>query len=151
MGAALAGVVGAVLAGCGRGSHSHGWHHNGHGRHEVHSPEEAQERARKVAAWVLREVDATEAQEQRIQAIVEESVEQMLPLRERHQQHHQALIEALSQGSIDRAEIERLRKAELEIADAASNWLADAALDALEVLTPKQREQLMEHVRERHL
>ena len=44
---------------------------------------------------------------------------------------------------IDRGEVERLRKAEMAI--------AEAALDAFEVLTPKQRSEVMDHVSERHM
>lgn len=151
LGAAVAGLAGAFIASCsGRASHGHGWHRNGHGAHEVSSPAEAQERAQSAVKWVLREVDATEDQERRIRAIVDESVVELYPLRERHRQHHDQLLEALSRPTVDRAEVERLRRAEMEIADAASNWLVDAALDAFEVLTPEQREELMAHARERH-
>ena len=148
LGAALAGVVGAFVAGCGR-SH-HGWHRSGHGMQDVASLEEARDRAHDATDWMLRHFDATDEQRTRIRAIVDESVTQLYPLRERHQRHHLELVEALAQPDVDRAEIERLRKAELELADTASNWLVDAMLDAMEVLTPEQRAELLQHVREKH-
>ena len=155
IGATLAGaigVIGASIAGCSRGisNQYHGWH-CGHGFHEVDSPEEAQERARTAAKWMLRKIDATDDQQQRIQAIVDESVQQLYPLREKHRLHHAQLLDAMSRPTVDRAEIERLRKAEIEIADAASDWMVDAALDMFEVLTPEQRTEMLDHMRERHM
>ena len=150
LGAACTGLVGAFIAGClGRDGH-HSWHRS-HGFHDVSTPQEAQARAQEAMKWVLREVDATEDQQQRIRAIVDESVTQLYPLREQHRRHHDELLAALDRPQVERAEVERLRKAELEIADAASNWLVDAALDAFEVLSPAQRAELMEHMREHHM
>lgn len=148
LGAAIAGLVGAVAAGCARGACS--WHRNGHGLHGVSSPEEALDRARLASKWVLRELDATEEQKRRIDAVVAESVDYLYPLVERHRRNHRELLEALARPEVDRAEVERLRKAEIELADAASNWLADAAIEALGVLTPEQRTELLAHVRQRH-
>ena len=144
-------LLGALVAACsGRALHGHGWHRHGHGLHDVSSPEEARERAHSGVEWVLDELDATEDQVVRIRAIVDESVEQLHPLHERHRRNQADLIDAIGQPRIDRARLEQLRKAEIEIADVASNWLLDAAVDAFEVLTPEQRTQVMKHVRERH-
>ncbi len=148
--AGFVGVIGSYVAGCSRGISHHGWH-RGHGLHDVSSPEEARERAQSAAKWMLRKFDATDDQKQRIQTIVDESVQQLYPLREKHHLHHAQLLDAVSQDPIDRAEIERLRKAEIAIADAASDWMVDAALDMFEVLTPEQRAEMVQHMRQRHL
>lgn len=148
LGAAIAGLVGAFAAGCARGAHS--WHRCGHGFHGAASSQEALDRARQASGWVLREVEATDEQKRRIDAIVAASVGQVYPLVERHRQHHRELLEALARPEVDRAEVERLRQAELELADAASSRLADAAIEALGVLTPAQREELLAHLREHH-
>jgi Spy/CpxP family protein refolding chaperone len=153
LGAVALGLVGTlVVASSGRATHGwrgHGSHH-GHGLGET-TPEEARDHAQAAVLKLLQEVDATQEQQQRIDAIIDESVTRLYPLIERHQQHHLEFIEALSQPVIDRGEVERLRKAEMEIADEASDGFAEAALDAFEVLTPKQRSEVVDHVRERHM
>ena len=146
LGAVALGLVGTlVVASSGRATHGwrgHGSHH-GHGLGETATLEEARDHAQAAVLKLLQEVDATQEQQQRIDAIIDESVTRLYPLMERHQQHHVEFIEALSQPVIDRGEVERLRKAEMAI--------AEAALDAFEVLTPKQRSEVMDHVSERHM
>ena len=138
-------------AGCGRGTIHHGWHRGGHGLHDVSTLQEAQERAESATEWMLGKLDATEGQQQRIQAIVDESVRNLYPLHEQHRLRRTQLLEAMSKPAVDRAEIESLRKAEIEAADAASDWLVDATLDVFEVLTPDQRSDMIDRIHERHL
>ena len=153
LGTITTGLLGAlVVASAGRAAHGHGWRgHGAHGFGKVSSPEEAREHARSAVLKLLEEVDATQDQKQRVDAIIDGSVDRLYPLIERHQQHHLEFIEALGQSAIDRGEVERLRKAEMEIADEASGGFADAALDVFEVLTPEQRAKVMDHMRERHM
>jgi len=94
--------------------------------------------------WVLGYVDATPAQEQKVQAIAEDALEGLLPLRERHTANRKAIHEALAGASIDREALEQARRAELKLADQASARLAQAVADAAEVLSPEQRAQLAE-------
>ncbi len=151
IGATLAGVIGAFVANCGRGTMHHGWHRGGHGFHEVKTVEEAQQRAESATKRMLGKLDATEDQQRRIHAIVDESVRNLYPLHEQHRLRSTQLLEAMSEPTVDRAEIERLRKAEIEAADVASDWFVDATIDVFEVLTPDQRSEILDHFRERHL
>jgi Spy/CpxP family protein refolding chaperone len=54
----------------------------------------------------------------------------------------------LTQPSIDRAALEALRAEQLALADAASKRFIQALGDAAEVLTPEQRRNLDERIRE---
>jgi Spy/CpxP family protein refolding chaperone len=46
---------------------------------------------------------------------------------------------------VDRAGLEEIRKAEIALADEASKKLVQALADVSEVLTPEQRQALLEH------
>jgi Spy/CpxP family protein refolding chaperone len=149
VGVVVAGIGGAVAAADDRDAYHRNWH-RGHGFGEITTPEGAQQQARSAARWMLRELDTTDDQRQRIQGIVDASVQDLYPLHQQHRRHHTQLLEAMSQGTPDRAEIERLRKKEIDVADVASSRLLDATLNLFEVLTPAQRTQLLNHLQERH-
>jgi Spy/CpxP family protein refolding chaperone len=151
IGATLAGVLGLVASGCLRGKGHHSWHRGGHGLANVTTPEDAEARAQSAAKWMVRKLDATDAQQRRIEGIVDESIQQLLPLHEQHRLHHTQLLDALSGSTVDRAEIERLRQLEIGIADAASRQLLDATMGLFEVLTADQRSRFLDHLHERHL
>jgi Spy/CpxP family protein refolding chaperone len=121
------------------------WARSGHwGHHGEFDPERARERAEFAAGWVLRLVDASEEQEQRVSAILGESVDDLVPLSERHRQNRAALMAELARPRIDRGAIEEIRAAELELADVASRKLVETFADIAEVLTPEQRAELIE-------
>jgi Spy/CpxP family protein refolding chaperone len=115
----------------------------GFARHGL-TPELRRERAEFVAEWVLRRVDATEDQQAQVKAIVGEALDGLFPLVERHRENRQALAAELVKPTIDRAALEALRKAELELAEEASSRLVAALAQAAEALTPEQRQQLYE-------
>jgi protein CpxP len=107
-------------------------------------PETAGERAAFATDWILRRIDASEEQRQQVHAIVQAAVKDLLPMRDQHHQHRQTLREALAQPTINRSTLEEIRRAELQLADAASSRLVEAIADAAEVLTPEQRAKLAE-------
>ena len=94
--------------------------------------------------WVMGYVDGTPEQTQRVQAIAQAAVDDLLPLREQHKANRDAIHAALSGPTVDREALEQARKAELKLADEASARLARAVADAAEVLSPEQRAQLAE-------
>jgi Spy/CpxP family protein refolding chaperone len=94
--------------------------------------------------WVMGFVDATPEQRQRVQAIAQGAVDDLLPLREQHKANREAIRAALSGATVDREALEQARKAELKLADEASVRLTRAVADAAEVLSPEQRAQLAE-------
>ncbi len=149
IGALVASIAGAgAIAGCNRG-HG-GWRHHGHALHESHSVEDARDHLQSKMKWVLRALDANEMQEAKIQAIGDETIAQLYPLLETHHTQHQAMVEALTADEVDRAELERLRRAHIQLADAASNHVVDALADISAALNDEQRAQLREHIAEHH-
>jgi periplasmic protein CpxP/Spy len=147
----LSGVVtGGLLASLLAGGasvyvHAHpgrgGWF--GAGRGSV-DPTIVGERAAFATDWILHRIDASEAQRQQVQVIVQTAVQDLWPMKDQHHQYRQALREALTQPTINRATLGEIRRAELHLADAASSRLVEAIADAAEVLTPEQRAKLAE-------
>ena len=115
----------------------------GHGHRGSASIEDARERALDKAAWILGSVDATPEQEQRVNEIVTRMVDNLYPLRQEHRQHRRDLVDAVSRPQVDPAELERIRVAEVALADAASRELVLAITEVSQVLDPEQRQALV--------
>ena len=88
------------------------------------------------------EIDATTEQQDKLRAIVRGAVKDLLPVREKVLAARTTARELLTQQTIDRAAIEKLRADQIAIHDAASKRLVQAVADAAEVLTPEQRGKL---------
>jgi Spy/CpxP family protein refolding chaperone len=121
----------------------------GHRHHGTHDPEQMKAHAEFAIGWTLDRVDATDAQEAQVQTIVNDVIDELSVLGPEHRAHREALVAELSRPEIDRAALEEIRAAELELADAFSQRLLNALADVGDVLTPSQREQLLE-MAERH-
>jgi Spy/CpxP family protein refolding chaperone len=143
-GVALATVVAAPpIAAAIRGG---GGLHGMCGRHrgfEAMSPEAAREHLQIATKWALRDIDASEEQRDRINAIAGGAVDDLFRLRARHEANHQAFDAQLRGTSIDRAALEEVRKSEIAVADEASKRLVQVLADVGDVLTPEQRQALM--------
>jgi protein CpxP len=85
------------------------------------------------------EIDATEAQKQKLAPIVQDAARDLGPLREQARAARRRGMELLSAPSVDRNALEALRVEQIQTADAASRRLTKALADAAEVLTPAQR------------
>jgi len=145
-GLAIGGLVGSLLATSitawsqaqpGRGC---GWH----GRHTALTPEERSARAEFATEWVLSRVDASEDQRARIRVIVQDALKDFSQLREQHAQNREAFMTALTRPTVDRDALNQIRRAELQLAESASDRLVNAVADAADVLTPEQRAKLVE-------
>ena len=140
--AAVASVIaigGSSEARAMRGLFAHGRH-----AHGLVEREAAREHAELVAEWLLRSVDASDAQQARVREIVAGSFAALAPLAEQHRARHAALVEELGQPTIDRAALESLRAQELALADTASRTLVASLADLAEALSPAQRAELLE-------
>jgi periplasmic protein CpxP/Spy len=106
-------------------------------------------RAEFVTSRFLSRVDATPEQKEKISIIVRNAMSELQPLRERHRAARIELTNALSGTTVDRARIEQMRITELATADTLSRKVADYLATAAEVLTPTQRQQLADRMKER--
>jgi len=139
--ATVSGAAGAHGFGCDRGAHG-----CGDGGHTLES---MTERALDRTAWVLGRVDATEAQEQQMNALVTALVMELEPLRQSHREHRRAFVTELLRPEVDRGALETLRLEELRLADAASTRALDAVADAARILSPEQRVELLSRLNHR--
>ena len=106
------------------------------------------ERFERFVEWkvedMLDEVDATDDQRTQVRAIATAAIADMGEFREFKREGREALVEALTQETVDREALETLRQSKLETADRASQRLLTALADAADVLTPAQRAELAE-------
>ncbi len=116
--------------------------HGGHGL--MQDPERAKAHAAVAVEWAFRAVDATDQQKEEGRVVIERLVDQLVPLREQHLAHRQAVARELLEPQIDRAALEQLRSEGLGLADEASRIIVDGVADLAEVLSPEQRTELLE-------
>ncbi len=148
-GLAFAAAPPSALAGLfSRGAHALGMHRHQHGF--GHDPERARKHAAFATEFVLREVDATPEQTERVQAIVAGAIDELVGVRAQHAARRDALLAELGRPEISRTALQSLRAEELALWDATSAKLVDALVDAAAVLTPEQRTRLIELGRELH-
>ena len=149
----LGGVAGQyVMASPGMafGMGGHGCMFRG-GRHPFPpDPAVARERARFAAEWVLRSVDATDEQKERVGTIVGGLTDDLLATVPEHRKNREAFLAALAGDTVDRAALEAIRTEELRVIDRASARVADALAETAAVLTPEQRATLLEAVERFH-
>ena len=141
------GAVGGALTTVAVDADAHGgWRHGfrHHGHHRATDPTQVTEKLQHMSAWALGSVDATEDQRARVDAILASAVNDVFPLRAEHEAHHRDLIAELARPQIDRAALERVRAAELALAEKATIRLLDATVAIAEVLEPEQRQRLVE-------
>ena len=117
---------------------------HGFGRAGLQNPESARERAEFAASFILERVDATEEQQAEVKRIVAETIGDLVPLAEEHRANRDALHTEFSQVVIDGEEIERIRRAEMVVAEQASRELSEAFTGFAQTLTAAQRGELME-------
>ncbi len=148
------GLLGTLVAG-GVGAFAHHDGHppfgkSGHGqRHASSDPGVIRERADFMVERTLSHVDATEEQRTQVKSVVEAAINDLLPLREQHQSNRKEMLAALMEPTVDRAELDRIRSAEVALVEQASQRVVTALADAVEVLTPEQRIQLADMAKRR--
>jgi len=148
---ALAAVLGArpILAAIQDGGAFHHPWRAGWGHHAM-NPEAAKEHLEIAAKWALRDIDASPAQREQVNKILGGAVDDLFRLRQQHQSNREAFAAQLGGASIDRAALEEIRKSEMGLADEASRRFVQALADVADVLTPEQRQALIERVHQHH-
>jgi Spy/CpxP family protein refolding chaperone len=133
------------------GGFHHSWRGHWGGGGEAMSPEAAKEHLQIASKWMLRDIDASPEQQDRVNAIVAGAVDDLFRLRDRHQQNRDAFHAQFGGGAtVDRAALEEIRKSEMGLADEASKRLVQALADVSDVLTPEQRQALAERIHRHH-
>ena len=140
----LATLAGGAAAAFSWGAFGHG---RGNGRHGGGPMSE--ERIEKMVKHFAVEVDATPEQQEKLTAIAKQAAKDLEPLRGQAMETRKQAMELLSQPSVDRAALEKLRVSKLQHADAMSRRVTQALGDAAEVLTPEQRKKLAAHIESR--
>ncbi|HEU4431357.1 MAG TPA: Spy/CpxP family protein refolding chaperone [Myxococcota bacterium] len=143
-GLAGAGALAALLAAPALGGGGGGWFGHGHGgfgRHGHHRLSEEQIRDR--LEWMLRDVDASDEQLDRITQVATTTVTELRGLHDAHRGAREQVTTALGGATVDRAALETLRAEHIAAADEASRKITDALAQIAEVLTPEQRAELV--------
>jgi len=146
------GAFGLFAAGLAGGLGFKAFAHRGRFGRGPLDPAELDARIERMLKHLYVEIDATDAQKQRLEPIVKQAAQELLPLRGQMRAARREALALLSAEVIDRAAIERLRAEQIQLADAGSKRLVVALADAAEVLTQEQRVALaerMEHRRRR--
>lgn len=154
----LAGLLGAgaILAACTQGGPMRGeeraqgeggWHH----RHRARpmDPQAVNARIERGVDRALSTVDASPEQKQKVTAIAQQAVADLMPLREQHRAARRQALALLRAPAVDRAALESLRAEQMRSADAASRRITQALADIAEVLTPEQRAKLGDRIEKR--
>jgi Spy/CpxP family protein refolding chaperone len=141
-GAALAGLSGLA------------WKATAHGnRGGPIDPARLDEHLDRMLKHLYVEIDATEAQRQKLEPIIKQAAKELMPLRQKVREARRQGMALLAAPSIDRGAIERLRVEQIAAADDASKRFVRALADVADVLTPEQRKTVaarVEHRRGRH-
>jgi periplasmic protein CpxP/Spy len=145
-----AGLTGAFVSqaigqehGFGPGPWGGGWHHGGF----MGGPEDSasiQDHVDRVVKHLAVEIDATAEQQEELRAIITAAVEDLQPLHQQARAAHQQAHDLLTQPTIDRDALEKVRSEQIALWDGASKRITQAIADAADVLTPEQRQRLGE-------
>lgn len=144
------GLIGSLLAGgaaafANSEHHSNFWKTGGcHKKHSMRDPSAMKERADFMAERMLDRIDATPEQRTQVKATLQTSIDELLKLRDQHHANREATLAALTQPTVDRAELERVRSAEMQLAERASATLMATLADIAEALDPEQRKKISE-------
>ncbi len=138
--AMLGAAVGAALT-FGFGAHG-GWHRGvWSARVDL---ETVNERIDRGVRYALDRIDATAVQKRNVAAILRQAATDLWPMREQHRAARREMRDILAAPAIDRAKLEALRAAQMQLGEAATKRLTQALADAAEALTPEQRARFAE-------
>ena len=142
MGLAAFGAVQAFSQPFG-GGFGPGHHFRGHMMHTAFDPLRMGERVDFGIDIILGRVGANDEQKKKISDLIKANLKEMPALREQHKAAHAKVIELLKAEKLDKAELEKLRAQQLASVDQISKRLVQSLADAGDVLTARQRQELI--------
>ena len=142
-GGLVGGLLGGAASAWSNADAPGGWHGRAWCRGHGGDPAAQRERVEFTTDWLLKRVDANPGQREQIKSLLGRTLDELAPLREEHLRNRDAFVAAITQPSVDRAALDQLRRAELDLAGQASERIVNALADVAEVLTPAQRSELV--------
>lgn len=97
---------------------------------------------------LLDDVKASDAQRDQLHRIAEAAQADLKPAAEAARADHARMVELFAQPSVDAAAVEALRQKMLARHDQLTRRVNVAMLDAAKVLTPEQRQEMADHMRQ---
>ncbi len=110
-------------------------------------PAKMEKRAERMAKHLSVAVDATPQQTEKLVAIAKTLALDMAPLRADLRKNRQAAVDILASDNLDREALEKLRADQMTRWDQASKRMLQALTEASQTLTPQQRSQLHNRVK----
>ncbi len=105
--------------------------------------------AERRISMMVKVADGTPEQKAKLLAIAKAAQADLAPLRAQRMQSRRKGMELLAAPTIDRAALEQLRVAQLQVHDAMGKRMLQAMADSAEVFTPVQRAKLAERMKQR--
>ena len=105
-------------------------------------PAQIEDRADRMVRHLAVELDANNEQQDKLRGIMRGMLKDVIPAREKAQAARRQARDLLTQTTIDRGAMEKLRAEQIALADSVSKRIVQALGDAAEVLSPEQRRKL---------
>jgi periplasmic protein CpxP/Spy len=116
---------------------------------QMHSAEHMAKAMDHRISRMIKAVDGTPEQKDRLMKLSQAAMVDMKPLREQQMAARKKGMELLAAPSVDRNALEQLRAQQTTLHDAMSKRMTQHLADAAEVLTPAQRTKLAERMKQR--
>ncbi len=113
------------------------------------TPEQMAQAIDQRISRLIKAVDGTPEQKDRLVKLAQAAMADMLPLRAQRMAGRKKGMDLLAASSIDRNALERLRQEQSSLADSMSKRMVQQMADSAEVLTPAQRAKLAERMHQR--
>jgi Spy/CpxP family protein refolding chaperone len=107
-------------------------------------PVQAEARVNRMLGHLYVELDASDAQKQKIDPIVKAAAKDLFPLRQKMRDIRRQQRQLFTAEKVDRAAIEKLSEERGKLSEQISRRFTQALVEVAEVLTPAQRQQLAE-------